>query len=81
MPTDPVALTQDLIRCPSITPEEGGALVLVTHNRHVAESCSQHLRLQAGRTMEPTLPDPPPSGAAEPTRGPHASSYSSTRSG
>ncbi len=27
--TDPVALTQALIRCPSITPEEGGALVLL----------------------------------------------------
>lgn len=29
MPTDPVALTADLVRCPSITPEEGGALVLL----------------------------------------------------
>ena len=29
MPTDPVALTADLIRCPSVTPEEGGALVLL----------------------------------------------------
>ncbi|SDW31953.1 succinyl-diaminopimelate desuccinylase [Roseicitreum antarcticum] len=28
-PTDPVALTADLIRCPSVTPEEGGALVLL----------------------------------------------------
>lgn len=27
--TDPVALTADLIRCPSVTPEEGGALVLL----------------------------------------------------
>lgn len=27
---DPVKLTQDLIRCPSVTPEEGGALVLLT---------------------------------------------------
>ncbi len=27
--TDPVALTQALIRCPSVTPEEGGALVLL----------------------------------------------------
>ena len=26
---DPVALTADLIRCPSVTPEEGGALVLL----------------------------------------------------
>ncbi len=29
MPIDPVALTADLVRCPSITPEEGGALVLL----------------------------------------------------
>jgi succinyl-diaminopimelate desuccinylase len=29
MPTDPVRLTADLIRCPSVTPEEGGALVLL----------------------------------------------------
>jgi succinyl-diaminopimelate desuccinylase len=28
-PIDPVALTADLIRCPSITPNEGGALVLL----------------------------------------------------
>jgi succinyl-diaminopimelate desuccinylase len=28
-PTDPVALTADLIRCPSVTPAEGGALVLL----------------------------------------------------
>lgn len=28
-PLDPVALTADLIRCPSVTPEEGGALVLL----------------------------------------------------
>ena len=28
-PVDPVALTADLIRCPSVTPAEGGALVLL----------------------------------------------------
>ncbi|MFN0114302.1 MAG: succinyl-diaminopimelate desuccinylase [Paracoccaceae bacterium] len=28
-PVDPVALTADLIRCPSVTPEEGGALSLL----------------------------------------------------
>ena len=27
--TDPARLTADLIRCPSVTPEEGGALVLL----------------------------------------------------
>ncbi|MEM7438782.1 MAG: succinyl-diaminopimelate desuccinylase [Pseudomonadota bacterium] len=29
MPIDPVALTADLIRCPSVTPVEGGAMVLL----------------------------------------------------
>ncbi|NRB36190.1 MAG: succinyl-diaminopimelate desuccinylase [Rhodobacteraceae bacterium] len=29
MTTDPAALSADLIRCPSVTPEEGGALVLL----------------------------------------------------
>ena len=28
-PVDPIQLTADLIRCPSVTPEEGGALVLL----------------------------------------------------
>ena len=28
-PTDPVALTRALIRCPSVTPAEGGALALL----------------------------------------------------
>lgn len=29
MPIDPIALTADLVRCPSVTPAEGGALVLL----------------------------------------------------
>lgn len=29
MPTDPVSLTAALVRCPSVTPEEGGALTLL----------------------------------------------------
>ena len=29
MPLDPVSLTQALIRCPSVTPDEGGALTLI----------------------------------------------------
>ena len=29
MPIDPVALTAELVRCPSVTPQEGGALVLL----------------------------------------------------
>ena len=28
-PVDPVALTSALVKCPSVTPEEGGALVLL----------------------------------------------------
>lgn len=28
-PVDPVQLTADLVRCPSVTPEEGGALILL----------------------------------------------------
>ena len=28
-PVDPVALTAALIRCPSVTPEEGDALVML----------------------------------------------------
>ncbi len=31
MATDPVQLAADLIRCPSVTPEEGGALTLLAH--------------------------------------------------
>ena len=31
MATDPVRLAADLIRCPSVTPEEGGALALLAH--------------------------------------------------
>ncbi|ETX13785.1 succinyl-diaminopimelate desuccinylase [Roseivivax halodurans JCM 10272] len=34
--TDPVALTQDLIRCPSVTPEEGGALTLLASHLSAA---------------------------------------------
>jgi succinyl-diaminopimelate desuccinylase len=30
-PTDPIALTQALIRCESVTPQEGGALTLLEH--------------------------------------------------
>jgi succinyl-diaminopimelate desuccinylase len=36
MPTDPVALTADLIRCPSVTPEEGGALALLAERLSAA---------------------------------------------
>ncbi|MEL6573845.1 MAG: succinyl-diaminopimelate desuccinylase [Pseudomonadota bacterium] len=36
MPTDPVTLTADLVRCPSVTPEEGGALVLLAERLSAA---------------------------------------------
>lgn len=36
MPLDPAALTAELIRCPSVTPEEGGALALL--ESHLAEA-------------------------------------------
>ena len=26
MPADPIAIARELIRCPSVTPEEGGAI-------------------------------------------------------
>src|SRR5262249_40737304 len=29
MPADPIALARDLLRCPSVTPTEGGALALI----------------------------------------------------
>jgi succinyl-diaminopimelate desuccinylase len=46
MPTDPVALTADLIRCPSVTPEEGGALVLL--ERHLAAAGFDCTRVDRG---------------------------------
>lgn len=36
MPTDPVSLTQELIRCPSVTPVEGGAITLLTERLEAA---------------------------------------------
>lgn len=36
MPTDPVALTRALVQCPSVTPQEGGALTLLTDTLEAA---------------------------------------------
>jgi succinyl-diaminopimelate desuccinylase len=36
MPADPVALTRDLVRCPSVTPAEGGALALLERTLRAA---------------------------------------------
>ena len=44
--TDPVQLTADLIRCPSVTPKEGGALVLL--ERHLAEAEFECTRVDRG---------------------------------
>ena len=44
--TDPVRLTADLIRCPSVTPEEGGALVLI--ERLLSEGGFECIRVDRG---------------------------------
>ena len=46
--TDPVELTADLIRCPSVTPEEGGALVLL--ERRLAAAGFACTRVDRGET-------------------------------
>ncbi|WP_372605433.1 succinyl-diaminopimelate desuccinylase [Actibacterium sp.] len=46
--TDPVALTADLIRCPSVTPAEGGALVLL--ERLLSEAGFACTRVDRGET-------------------------------
>ncbi len=47
-PVDPVALTAALIRCPSVTPEEGGALVLL--ERVLAQAGFDCTRVDRGVT-------------------------------
>ena len=44
--TDPVRLTADLIRCPSVTPEEGGALVVL--ERVLSEGGFECIRVDRG---------------------------------
>jgi succinyl-diaminopimelate desuccinylase len=48
MPTDPVQLTADLIRCPSVTPVEGGALILL--ERHLSAAGFACTRVDRGDT-------------------------------
>ncbi|AJE44766.1 succinyl-diaminopimelate desuccinylase [Celeribacter indicus] len=48
MTLDPVQLTADLIRCPSVTPEEGGALVLI--GRRLAEAGFHCVRVDRNGT-------------------------------
>lgn len=52
MTTSPVALAQDLIRCPSVTPLEGGALTLLGHRLSAAG-----FRVERPFFSEPGTPD------------------------
>lgn len=48
LPLDPVALTADLVRCPSVTPTEGGALVLLA--QHLTDAGFDCVRVDRGDT-------------------------------
>ena len=48
MPVDPIALTADLVRCPSITPIEGGALKLL--DKLLSEAGFQTWRVDRNNT-------------------------------
>ncbi len=51
-PTDPVALTQALIRCPSVTPAEGGALALLA-----TVLSAEGFKVERPVFSEPGMPD------------------------
>lgn len=51
-PLDPVALTQALVRCPSVTPAEGGALTLLD-----AVLSAEGYTVQRPRFSEPDMPE------------------------
>lgn len=51
-PIDPVALTQALVRCPSVTPAEGGALALLD-----AVLSAEGFRVERPVFSEPGMPD------------------------
>jgi succinyl-diaminopimelate desuccinylase len=51
-PTDPVALTQALVRCPSVTPAEGGALALLD-----AVLSAEGFRVERPAFSQPGMPD------------------------
>lgn len=51
-PADPVALTQALVRCPSVTPAEGGALALLE-----AALSAEGFRVERPVFSEPGMPD------------------------
>ena len=49
VPTDPVALAQALIRCPSVTPEDHGALDVVEHALEQLGFTCHRLTVRGGR--------------------------------
>jgi succinyl-diaminopimelate desuccinylase len=51
-PADPVALTQALVRCPSVTPAEGGALALLD-----AVLSAEGFRVERPAFSQPGMPD------------------------
>lgn len=51
-PTDPIALTQALVRCPSVTPAEGGALALLA-----AALSAEGFKIERPVFSEPGMPD------------------------
>jgi succinyl-diaminopimelate desuccinylase len=66
VPSDPVALTQALVRCPSVTPDEGGALSLLESWLTPAGFTCHRLRM-----TEPGTPDVENLYARLGTGGPH----------
>src|ERR1700745_852878 len=52
MPADPIAIARDLIRCPSVTPAEGGALAYIEKVLQAARSTVHRV------TFEQAGPDP-----------------------
>lgn len=51
-PTDPIALTQALVRCPSVTPAEGGALALLA-----TVLSAEGFKIERPVFSEPGMPD------------------------
>ena len=66
MPADPVALARALIRCPSVTPQEGGALALLARVLEVAG-----FRVHRVTFSDANTPDVENLYARIGTRGPH----------
>ena len=59
MKIDPVLLTADLVRCPSVTPEEGGAIDLLEQLLEKnGFSCTRIVRGQVSNCLLYTSPRP-----------------------